>query len=175
MAARNFLAKIVCKRSAGSYLKRDLLSWFSCVKFYIVSDILNAKDVLKEKQEVPEKEIKFLNYIRIIREIEAPGNREERENYELMLPKIAKAFVGFVGENTKYDCNCERLLGEHLDDLKNPDNEKFRNHVLMISNLLQKYPHLAPLFINAACLKLSKTDWSIIQDNADNLKQTPLE
>ncbi len=115
---------------------------------------------------MPEKAKQYLNYIRLIREIGAPGNREEREDFELMLPKIVQAFISFVGENTKYDCDCRRSLGDHFDDLKNPDNERFRNHVLKISNVLQKYPELASTAAKAACLKLSKTDWSTIEDNA---------
>lgn len=119
-------------------------------------------------QEKPEQ---FLNYIRLVREIGASGNRAERENYEMMMPRIVKVFVGFVGEDAKYDCNCKRPLGDHFDDLTNPDNEQFRNHVLMISNVLQKYPELASVLAKAACLKLSKTDWSTIEDNAAQQKK----
>ena len=104
------------------------------------------------------------NYMQFVANIKAPGNKEDREDWDKMTAEIRESVYHLLlEENKECDCPCKRNFFDHLLDLEN--NPKFREHFLMLANVLQRYPELASSFTKAACIVTSVTDWQTIEDN----------
>jgi len=107
-------------------------------------------------------------------DIHAPGTKEERDDIIAMQEKMKSALFFAMLNNRKCDCPCntgdkEYSFADHLTDLlRHPE---FRAYIFTMSNMLQKYPELASSFVNAACIRLSATNWSAIENNAGNINK----
>lgn len=104
------------------------------------------------------------NYMQFVTSIKASGNREDREDWDTMMVEVRKSIYNLLlVENKECDCSCGRNFFAHLLDLEK--HPKFREHFLMLANVLQRYPELASVFTKAACIETSATDWQTIEDN----------
>ena len=107
--------------------------------------------------------------MQLITEIQVPSDKEERENWSKMRTELMRVIFDLtISKGRECDCPCGRDFYAHLRDLEH--NSQFRKHFLMMALVLSNHPELTSSFIQAACLKLTNTDWLSIEDIATHLQ-----